>query len=180
VLSVAVWLMRPLSSMPSAANKPAFHRPLPGGPDGGWSVLSPDGALSSEVSRMVSGGWDRTVNVWDAGSGQQLLPLKGHLQGVRGVALSADGKRIVSGSADRMVKVWDAQTGPNLLTLKGHTNRVTSVAFRPDGQRIVSVSIDRTSRAWDAHSGQALLSFSRRFPRGATVPTRPGSGREPR
>ena len=38
-----------------------------------WSAaFSPDG------KRIVTGSWDRTAKVWDAGTGQELLTLKGH------------------------------------------------------------------------------------------------------
>ena len=41
---------------------------------------------------------DKTVKVWDAASGQEVLTLKGHTDAVTSVAFSPDGKRIVSGS----------------------------------------------------------------------------------
>ena len=72
----------------------------------GCVAISPDG------KRIVSGSADRTVKVWDAETGQELLSLKGHAGLVSSVAISPDGKRIVSGSADKTVKVWDAANGP--------------------------------------------------------------------
>jgi WD40 repeat protein len=72
-------------------------------------------AVSADGRRIVSGGEDRTVKVWDAQTGQDLLALQGHTGWVYSVAVSADGRRIVSGGGDRNnrggpgeVKVWDA------------------------------------------------------------------------
>ena len=45
-----------------------------------------------------SGSEDKTVKVWDAATGQEMLTLKGHTGGCHSVAFSPDGKRIVSGS----------------------------------------------------------------------------------
>jgi WD40 repeat protein len=65
--------------------------------------------------RLVSGSEDRTLRIWEAQTGQQLLTLKGHTDWVWSVAFSHDGKRIVSGSADGTLKVWDTQTSQQLL-----------------------------------------------------------------
>jgi eukaryotic-like serine/threonine-protein kinase len=121
-------------------------------------VFSPDG------KRLVSGGLDNTVKVWDAQTGQEILTIKSHTDAVSSVAFSPDGKRLVSGSWDNTLKVWDAQTGQETLTLKGHTGRSVafipagrfeSVAFSSDGKRLASSgSQDGAIKVWDADRGQ--------------------------
>eukprot|EP00741_Cyanophora_paradoxa_P012951 tig00020660_g12507.t1 len=86
-------------------------------------------AWTPDGKRIVSGSCDKLVRVWDAESGELLLPLEGHEGQVTSVAVSADGKRIVSGSSDETVRVWDAESGAELLLLEGHTDEVTSVAL---------------------------------------------------
>ena len=82
------------------------QRTLKGHVSGVWSVaFSPDG------KRIVSGSGDKTIKVWDAMSGQEMLTLNGHTGNVMSVAFSQDGKRIVSGSYDDTLKVWDATRG---------------------------------------------------------------------
>ena len=110
-------------------------------------------AFSPDGKRIVTGSEDKTVKVWDAETGQEVLALKGHTDDVSSVAFSPDGKRIVTGSEDRTVKVWDAETGQEVLALKGHTDGVRGVAFSPDGKRIVTGSGDRTVKVWDADDG---------------------------
>ena len=53
-------------------------------------AVSPDGAF------IVSASLDKTLKVWDAGTGQARLTLHGHTAGVNGCAVSPDGAFIVS------------------------------------------------------------------------------------
>ena len=93
-------------------------------------------ALSENGDFIASGSWDKSVQVWDAKTGEQLRELKGHTNQVTSVAFSPDGNQIVSGSWDQSVRVWDAKTGEQLRKLQGHTSYVTSVAFSPDCQNL--------------------------------------------
>ena len=68
------------------------------------------------AQRIVSGGENKTLKVWDAATGEETLTLTGHTGGVRSVAFSPDGQRIVSGSDDRTLKVWDVTTDKETKT----------------------------------------------------------------
>ncbi|RMZ88459.1 hypothetical protein DV736_g4311, partial [Chaetothyriales sp. CBS 134916] len=111
-------------------------------------VFSPDG------SRVASGSYDMTVQVWDTQTGECQHTLKGHSDSVNSVVFSPDGSYVVSGSNDKTVRVWDTQTGECQHTLEGHSNWVKSVVFSPDGVRMVSGSYDKTVRVWDTQTGE--------------------------
>jgi hypothetical protein len=132
---------------------------------------SPDG------SRLATASWDKTVKVWDARSGAELLSLRGHTFMVTSVSYSPDGTRLATASWDQTVKVWDARNGAELLSLRGHTHQVTSVTFSPDGSRLASASADNTVKVWDARTGTEVLTLRGQTFRVSTVSYSPDGTR---
>ena len=111
---------------------------------------SPDGA------RLLSGGRDGTLLVWDAASGELLHTLTGHKDWIMSCAWSPDGARLLSGGYDRTLRVWDAASGELLHTLTGHGNWINACAWSRDGARLLSGGDDGTLRVWDALTGVPL------------------------
>jgi eukaryotic-like serine/threonine-protein kinase len=134
-------------------------------------------AVSPDGRRVVSGGNDQTVRIWDATSGQCRHKLIGHSDQVPCVALSPDARRIASGSAVTVpllpasftgliaaafvpparvgeIRLWDADIGTEIRCLRGGEGIVLGLAFSPDGRSLASAGADGVIRIWDADTGQ--------------------------
>lgn len=120
-----------------------------------WSV-----SYAPERNKIVAGSYNYEIRVWDVGTHQINLVLKGHKKSALPVAFSPDEKYIVSGSLDKTIKEWNAQTGECLKTLHGHGDNIYSIAFYPSGQYFASASRDKTVRLWDFESGKTIRIFA--------------------
>jgi len=136
-------------------------------------------ALSADGRRLLTGGLDATLRVWDLSpdekgglkAGKELRQFKDQPGGVWAVALSADGKRALSSAgmiekdgqwvmgADFSILLWDLEAGKVLRKLEGHTKEVRTVAFSPDGKQALSGGWEKELRLWDLQTGKEIRRF---------------------
>jgi cytochrome c len=108
-------------------------------------ALAPDG-------RIVTGGEDGRVAVWQPGSSTPAQVLEGHTAPVVSLAVSPDGRLVASASWDRTIRLWPL-AGGSPRVLEGHQQNVNGVAFTPDGKALVSAGYDLTLRIWPLAGG---------------------------
>jgi len=65
---------------------------------------------TTDSKRLIHGGNDGRLHIWNPVSGIKLLSIMAHPQGVTCLAVTPDGSKIVSGGKDGLIRVWDASS----------------------------------------------------------------------
>ncbi len=135
--------------------------------------------LSGDGRRLVTGGDDQTVVVWDAATGLELERFRGHTAPITSLACSTEGRTLISGSQDKQARLQTisaqrifAGVGPagsapiqDLAILPGTFRMVASVQgerqlrmWQPDGQPVAALATaGPVARFLVAASNQQLI-----------------------
>jgi len=152
---------RPPAVSVTADDKPLI---LKGHTDSAFAVaFSPDG------QRIASGSFDKTIKIWDAAEGKELLTLKGHTLPVVSVVYEPDGRHVISAASEFYgenafrgageVKRWDAATGREVRAFPMGLPTF-AVTVSPDGKRLaVAGGTNEHSELtmWDLLTGKELF-----------------------
>lgn len=129
----------------------------------GYEIL--DLAVTTDNSRFVSVGGDKTVFLWDVASAQTLRRFNGHVGRVNTCAFGGEGGEgsgesvVVSGSFDGTVKCWDLRSRSEkaIMSFAEARDGVSAVAVL--GGEIYAGSTDGRVRVYDLRMGVVDVDF---------------------
>ncbi len=109
--------------------------------------------FSPDRKRIVSGGADKYLRLFDVAQSSQVRRFEGHTSYVLGVAWKGDGQIIASSAADNTIKIWEAETGDQQRTIENIPKHVTAVRYIGETDNIVSACGDKLVRMHNASNG---------------------------
>lgn len=110
---------------------------------------------SPDNSKIVSIGWDETLRVWNASTGEEIQTLTSNTSWFESADWSPDGQFIATGNNDGLVRIIRTADWKTLYSLQGHIGYheggVPIVTWSPDGSKVASGGRDdRSVFVWSA------------------------------
>jgi len=102
-----------------------------------------------DETHLVTGGYDKTVKLFDISTGQVVKTFVGHTSAVSSAIFNPYGNLVVTASKDSTIRFWDIVSGACINTFSRQLGEVTSVQISTDGSMLLSGSKDNSNRLWD-------------------------------
>lgn len=121
--------------------------------------------VGNEGTRIISGGGDFELRLWDTFTAETLAVLRGHTSRIWDVSASKSGRFVASASGDSTIKLWNVSRvstdfGNRVSSLTGHEGDIYSLQIHPTDNHIISGGYDRHVRLFDIESEKLLLTMS--------------------
>lgn len=97
--------------------------------------------VSDVVAVGAAGSLRSEITLWDVHTGDLVLALDGHRDGVLSLEFAPSGDLLASGGADGVVRIWDTASGKEHTALQANAQAVVAVAFSPDGDLLAAAWI---------------------------------------
>ncbi|MBY0525542.1 MAG: protein kinase [Gemmataceae bacterium] len=139
----------------------AAHARLPSPPNvnTGQPALVSQVAFSPDGARLAAACVDRSVFLWEAGTGIPAFRGRRLDESTSACATSGDGRHVAIGRRDGTMGLYAADDMRERRPFAGHAARVRCLAFSPDGTRLASADEDLLVKVWDVTDGRELHAF---------------------
>uniref|UniRef100_A0A667WTM7 Pre-mRNA-processing factor 19 n=1 Tax=Myripristis murdjan TaxID=586833 RepID=A0A667WTM7_9TELE len=118
-------------------------------------ILSLD-LCPSDTNKVLTGGADKNVVVFDKNEEQIVATLKGHTKKVTSVIYHPSQSVVFSASPDSTIRVWSVSGGNCVQVIRAHEAGVTGLSLHATGDYLLSSSEDQYWAFSDIQTGRVL------------------------
>lgn len=118
--------------------------------------------FSNDGLYLASGGWDKTVLLWDLRNLEVSQRINFHKQPVTSISFQPKSPGyLATAAADQTVAIWDpTNSAVAKRTLQYHSNWILSTSFSANGNHIASASWDKSISVCNVETGQLVASLT--------------------
>jgi WD40 repeat protein len=109
--------------------------------------------------RSTAGLSEKTVRLWDATTGKEIMRFAGYTRLINTASFSPNSKLIITGGANRAALLWGGEKSGQIQKFEGHIASILSANFSPDGRYVVTGDWGGVARVWDIETGAELARF---------------------
>uniref|UniRef100_A0AAR2L259 Pre-mRNA-processing factor 19 n=1 Tax=Pygocentrus nattereri TaxID=42514 RepID=A0AAR2L259_PYGNA len=110
----------------------------------------------SDTNKVLTGGADKNVVVFDRRDEQIVATLKGHTKKVTSVIYHPSQSVVFSASPDSTIRVWSISAGNCVQVVRAHEAGVTGLSLHATGDYLLSSSEDQYWAFSDVQTGRVL------------------------
>ncbi|XP_025214196.1 pre-mRNA-processing factor 19 isoform X1 [Theropithecus gelada] len=110
----------------------------------------------SDTNKILTGGADKNVVVFDKSSEQILATLKGHTKKVTSVVFHPSQDLVFSASPDATIRIWSVPNASCVQVVRAHESAVTGLSLHATGDYLLSSSDDQYWAFSDIQTGRVL------------------------
>ncbi|KAK2525191.1 Prpf19 [Columba guinea] len=110
----------------------------------------------SDTNKILTGGADKNVIVFDKSSEQILATLKGHTKKVTSVVFHPSQDLVFSASPDATIRIWSVPNASCVQVVRAHEGSVTGLSLHATGDYLLSSSDDQYWAFSDIQTGRVL------------------------
>uniref|UniRef100_A0A8C2XYE7 Pre-mRNA-processing factor 19 n=1 Tax=Capra hircus TaxID=9925 RepID=A0A8C2XYE7_CAPHI len=110
----------------------------------------------SDTNKILTGGADKNVVVFDKSSEQILATLKGHTKKVTSVVFHPSQELVFSASPDATIRIWSVPNASCVQVVRAHESAVTGLSLHATGDYLLSSSDDQYWAFSDIQTGRVL------------------------
>ncbi|MEO1694458.1 MAG: protein kinase, partial [Pseudomonadota bacterium] len=143
-----------------------WSRDQPGAPDhlfGGHDNAVQTVAYDPTRQRILSGGADKVIKLWDRGRLSLVRTYRAHKDFVTRIAVAPDGERFASGDLNGRLRLWSTRNGKRLRRINAHADEITGLAFLPSSsprkRLVATASRDGRLRIWNTRTSKRLMTL---------------------